>query len=98
MSEVRISDAAAMTRVLDEFRHLDQQERAMAERVAAHISEKEVLEQKKDVEESERSVADRHDENRGAGGGGHHGQRREPEEKKEAPPEVNEGRLLDLKA
>lgn len=98
MSEVRITDTMAMTRGFNEFRHLDQQERALAERMAAHVSEKETHEAKKDVEEAERSVADRSDEHQSAGG--HHGRnsREREETPAEAPPEVTEGHLLDLKA
>lgn len=99
MSEVRITDTMAGTRGFNEFRHLDQQERALAERMAAHVSEKETHEAKKDVEEMDRSVADRSDEHQGAGGHHHGRSAREREETPaEAPPEVSEGHLLDLKA
>jgi len=97
LSDVRITDSMAMTRGLDEFRHLDQQERALAERMAAHAAERELIEQKKDVEEPERSVADRSEEE---GAREYHGSKREKKEEKPqpAPPEVSEGHLLDLKA
>lgn len=96
MGDVRISDTLAMTRNLDEFRHLDQQERILAERMAAQAAERALLEEKKDVEEADRSVADRNED---AGSRGeYHPSRKEKEEKKPAPPEVSEGHLLDLKA
>jgi len=96
LSDVRISDTLAMTRNLDELRHLDQQERILAERMAAQAAERALQEEKKDVEEADRSVADRNED---AGGRGeYHAHRREKEEKKPAPPEISEGHILDLKA
>lgn len=96
MADMKISDTLALTRSLDEFRHLDQQERALAERMAAHAAEARLVETKKDVEEAERSVADRHGEGSGPEYHGSHKEREKKEE--EAPPEVSEGHLLDLKA
>lgn len=96
MSDMKIADTLALTRSLDEFRHLDQQGRALTDRMAAHAVETKLIETKKDVEEAERPVADRHD---GGGGAEYHGSHRENEKKEEeAPPEVSEGHLLDLKA
>lgn len=99
MSDVRISDSLAMTRNLDEFRYLDQQVRTAAERMSAFAAEKEIQEVKKEIEESDRSVADRSEDEGGRTQYNANGQRREKEaEKKELPPEVTEGHLLDLKA
>lgn len=97
VSEVRISDTLALTRSLEEFRHLDQQERALAERMAAQAAMHEILEQKQDVEELERTVSDRSDEGGKNPSHNHHKQEKK-EEQKPPPPETSEGHLLDLKA
>jgi hypothetical protein len=95
---MRITDTLAMTRSLNEFRHLDQQERALAERIAAQVVEKDLIELKKDVEETDHAVADRSDEGGGTGYHGHHREKKEEKEEPPAPPEVLEGHILDLKA
>jgi hypothetical protein len=95
---MRITDTLAMTRSLNEFRHLDQQERALAERIAAQVVEKDLLELKKDVEEPDHAVADRSDESGGTEYHGHHREKKEEKEEPPAPPEVLEGHILDLKA
>lgn len=103
MSDFRVADTAAQTRLLDEFRHLDQSERAQAQRVAASVTSHDIEKQHKDVEESHRAVEQQPEQER------HPGERREAahhepqEEKKEreeprTPLECPEGHLLDLKA
>lgn len=99
MADMRITDTLAMTKSLDQFRHLDQQERALSERIAAQVAEKELVEHKKiDVEEMDHAVADRSDGGPGGEYHGSHSEREKKEEEQPAPPEVSEGHLLDLKA
>lgn len=98
LADIRISDTLAQTRTLDQFRHLDREERALTERIAAHSVEKELHEQKKDVEEAERAIAEQPEDH--ARGGEYHPERKKKQEaqKEEPPPEISEGHLLDLKA
>ena len=99
MSDFRISDSAAQTRAIEEFRFLDQEARHQAEKMAAEAAMKEIKEEEKDVDASEDSKEQRQADAEGGSGRREDEQRRKmKEEQKEPPPEVAEGHVLDLKA
>jgi hypothetical protein len=104
MSLMRIAESFAQTRGLDEYRQLDQAERAQAHRVAAELATKDIETQHKEVEETHRTVEQKNEDDRGRGeqhAHGGHPEQDEPKEKKEhspAPLESAEGHLIDFTA
>ena len=99
---VRMADSAAMTRGLDEFRRMDQEQRNLGNRVAGEAAAHKVEENRKDVPQNEKAseaqVKDRdarrgskqdQDESEGQDAGGHG--------EDESPPlEIDEGHFLDI--
>jgi hypothetical protein len=97
MSDIKIADAAALTRSLDEFRHLDQEQRALTDRMAGDAAHSTIDEEKKSVEDAEKAIADREEEEQ-AKREARERERKEREEEKPPPMELDEGHILDLKA
>lgn len=96
---VRMMDLTGLARSLDEFRRLDPEQRAAAERLAARASQRHIDRVHEDVARAE-GTAEAHGEvrDRERDARGH---RRRPDvpdpPDSEAVPEVDEGHLLDIK-
>jgi hypothetical protein len=97
---IRMIDLAGLTRGLDEFRRMDPEQRALADRLAARAAARQHNEVHKDVANAEGPTRARVDEHHGQGPDhDRHRERDHPEEEetKDASPEREEGLLLDIK-
>jgi hypothetical protein len=97
---IRMIDLAGLTRGLDEFRRMDPEQRALADRLAARAAARQRDEVHEDVANAEGPTRTRIDEHHGQGPD--HDRRRgrdhrEEEATKDASPEREEGLLLDIK-
>ncbi|MBI5018291.1 MAG: hypothetical protein HZB55_22730 [Deltaproteobacteria bacterium] len=97
---VRMMDLAGLTRGLDEFRRLDPEQRALAERLAARAAARHLEEVREDVPDAGAAAQARLDDRQRQGQGGRHPQDhrpKDPEPSRDAAPEREEGLLLDIK-
>ena len=96
---VRMMDLTGLTRTLDEFRRLDPEHRAAAERLAARAAQRHIDSVHQDVARAE-GPAEAHGEVRDRGTDSRR-QRRRPDahegSEKDSAPEREEGLLLDIK-
>jgi hypothetical protein len=97
---IRMMDVASLSRALDELRRLGPEQRVLARRAASAAAAKEIAELHQEVEELARTTAARaesaRDEERNRKG---RDRRPEPANaaRAEPPPELDQGRLIDLK-
>lgn len=99
---IRMMDLAALTRSIDEFRHLDPEHRALARRLAAQATAHRVDEARQDVPENERAAETQIRDRQGRGRQRRNGRPQSPDSAAEGDEEPalerNEGRLLDFLA
>lgn len=98
---IRMIDVAGLSRGLDEFRQIDPEHRALAERLASRAAARHRDEVQGDVASAdgpaEARVDEHHDQSQRHNG---RGERRDPQEAdspKDTSPERDEGLLLDIK-
>jgi adenylate kinase len=97
MADIRIADAAAGSRSAQEFRRLDQEEQALAQRLSDDAALKRIAEKQQDVVDTHAVVSDKKEEERQQRKNAkHHAAQALGTNEPDTTPETDQGHLLNV--